>query len=66
MTETYTSSTSTHGNIKKLDSEHIQLGMDDKLFFDFLKPKMNTLFRQPGLDCVDRITAYSKAWRASN
>ncbi|MGK6350270.1 hypothetical protein [Parapedobacter sp. DT-150] len=37
--------------------------MDDQLFYDFLKSKMDTLLQQPQTRSVNKITSYSKTWR---
>lgn len=65
MTETYTNTkkNAPRGVIRKLEREFIRLDIDDQLFYDFLKSKMDTLLQQPQTRSVNKITSYSKTWR---
>lgn len=61
MTETDTpENTTTRTSIKKLNREKNQLNFDDKLFYDFLQYKMDTLLRNPAEESVNNILSYSK------
>lgn len=61
MTETDTpENTATHASIKKLSQEKSQLNFDDRLFYDFLKYRMDTLLRNPAEECVNSVISYSK------
>lgn len=61
MTETDTpENTATHASIKKLSHEKSQLNFDDKLFYDFLKHRMDTLLRNPAEESVNSVISYSK------
>lgn len=60
MIETYTTKKPTHGVVKKLTHENYQLNLDDELFYDTLKDKMDTLLRQPQPTSINKITSYSK------
>jgi len=63
MTETYTTKNPTTGAIRKLDMDPIRLDADDELFYDLLKGKLGALLCKPTRESIDKITAYSKAWR---
>ncbi len=54
----------TQGVIKKLNRERFCLDIDDELFYEILKGRMDTLIRQPQAVCINKITAYSKTWEA--
>jgi len=61
MTETDTpENTTARTSIKTLNREKSQLNFDDKLFYDFLNYKMDTLLRDPSEESVNSILSYSK------
>ena len=62
MIGTYTTKKTAHGVIKKLTHENYRLELDDELFYDTLKDKMDSLLRQPQLTSINKITSYSKTW----
>ncbi|SEL73862.1 hypothetical protein [Parapedobacter koreensis] len=63
MTETYTTKSPARGIIKRLDKETIRLDVDDQLFYELIKSKMDTILRQPHPGSITKISSYSKAWR---
>ncbi|SFC45564.1 hypothetical protein SAMN05421747_111105 [Parapedobacter composti] len=64
MTEIYTKKQA-RGIIRKLEKEHFRLDLDDELFYDSLKSKMDELLRQPNQGSINKIVAYSKAWHTA-
>lgn len=64
MTETDTTKTTpTHVVIKTLSQEKSQLDADDKVFYDFLKYRMDALLRKPREESIHKILAYSNNQR---
>jgi len=63
MTEPDTLKNATHAIIKKLNQEKSQLEFDDKLFYDFIKCRMDGLIQKPKDESVAKILEYSKSTR---
>lgn len=65
MTETDTTKFAPHVVIKTLSQEKSLLDADDKVFYELLKCRMDTILRTPREESVHKVLSYSNKQRSN-